>query len=348
VTQPREPKPKPPDPGESRELPLPEGRRVIRGDLSRLLGRSWGQTLTGLVLLASAGVDVATFYQVMVVAMDAPEALVWTAVVGFTAVALWLAHTLGMLVRDARGPGRSVKADPAVRLYFGVWATLGLTAFVVRWYINASDPNVSGSTIVVDGRPVASDYGALATSQFLSALLFLVLYVATGLVSARVGFKRPNVASDRWKLAERKMTAASETYADLQSSLTHAEELRKFIDQERERREQEWKDLDAQSEDALTTLEEEAELWISQRPRPAPAQEPPPTQEPTSEPEASPCQEPPPAQDPLSTQEPTSAQEPPPVQEPSPVQEPLPPTRPWVRTWLLIRNWVLRRENRRE
>src|SRR5262249_26828705 len=86
----------PVDPGPTRLLPLvPPGLRVIHGNLSQVLGRSWGQALAWVVLLAAAGVDIATFYQVLVLVMNVPAPVVWGAVVGFTAVALALAHQAG-------------------------------------------------------------------------------------------------------------------------------------------------------------------------------------------------------------------------------------------------------------
>lgn len=224
MTQPRVPRPpEPVDPGGPgrRPLLLP-GRRIILGDPSQVLGRSWGQLVAWLVLVAGAGVDVATFYQVLILVMNAPEEVVWGAVIGFTAIALALAHRVGTLAGDAANPRNMVGAKVTAWVCFAIWLTLGITGFLVRLLIQGADAG-GGSMFMVDGQPV--DVRSETTSQYLSALLFLVLYLATGMVSGLAGYIRPNPAARLWKRALRKRTRASRRYADSQSRLATARKL---------------------------------------------------------------------------------------------------------------------------
>ena len=70
-------------------------RRIVHGDISQIAGRSWTHGLFWLVLLAAGGVDVVTFYQVLILVLNVPPLMVTIAVVGFASVALTLAHYAG-------------------------------------------------------------------------------------------------------------------------------------------------------------------------------------------------------------------------------------------------------------
>lgn len=246
-----------PDPGMDRWLPLRRSGRVIRGDLTELLGLSWGHIGAWLVLAVAAGVDVVTFKPVLDIALRQEELLSWVAAVGFTAVALALAHHVGIQYRDATSPGSFPGAMAAARLCFGIWLSLGVVAFVVRWVAPSS--GAGKSVIQTDIGQAPAD--PLATSQFLAALLFLVLYVATGTVSGLAGRARPAPAARRFRRARRVRRRSSRRYADLQAALAEAQELQKAIAEERGRQ----REVAQLREAAVTSLQQYARLLLRRR-----------------------------------------------------------------------------------
>src|SRR6476619_4059373 len=83
------------------------GRGTVHGDLSQMAAPT---RMSGLlyyaVLLVAAGIDIATFYQVLALVMrNVPDEVVWLGVVGFTVTALSLAHTIGVRVRERAAAG---------------------------------------------------------------------------------------------------------------------------------------------------------------------------------------------------------------------------------------------------
>src|SRR4029453_1646695 len=72
---------------------------TLHGDLSQMTQRPLNGTLYLGVLVVAAGIDIATFYQVLALVMkNVPDEVVWLGVVGFTATALALAHTIGVRI----------------------------------------------------------------------------------------------------------------------------------------------------------------------------------------------------------------------------------------------------------
>jgi hypothetical protein len=242
---------------------LRPGPRIILGDPSQLLGWSWGQVVAWVVLLAAAGVDVAMFYQVLVLVMNAPEPVVWGAVVGFTAVALALAHRAGTQAREATNPRNEAGARLTASMCFTIWLVLGITAFIVRYMVQAAGDG-GGSVFIVDGQqqPIGAD--SQTTSQHLSALLFLVLYLATGMVSGLAGWLRPNPAARKWKKALRKRSRASRRVADSDEKLAFARQLAASIASQRERRMAVWADAQRRCNSATVQLKAEARLMIEE------------------------------------------------------------------------------------
>ena len=271
MTQPRVPRePEPPDPdGRRRPSLLRSGQRVILGDLTQMMGPSWGHRAAWVVLLAAAGVDVATFYQVLVLVMNAPEPVVWGAVIGFTLVALALAHRAGTQAREAVNPRNVVGAKVTALMCIGIWLLLGITAFIVRYVIQAADDG-NTSTFIVDGQAQNVGGDSEATAQHLSALLFLVLYLATGMVSSLAGWLRPNPAARMWKRAERKRTKAARRYARSEERLAYARRLSGAISEERQRLVSDWEEAQQQCDHAAVRLRDEAWLMIEARRGPPP------------------------------------------------------------------------------
>lgn len=239
MTQPRHAAKPEPDPGDDLKLPRKSGRRVIHGDLSQLIAHPLSEAGLWLVLLAAAFVDVATFHQVLLLVMtNATTGIVWGVVIGFVAVALALAHYVGGRARLSLTPSRATVSTLGAGLIawicFGIWSTLGLIAFLVRLLIDDASQG-GGSTFVIDGQAV--DVGAAdhAKTRILSALLFLVLYLATGALSALTGYTR-QIAARRWGRVDRRRRRAARRAASAHSDLVLAEQLLDAIAAEKQRR----------------------------------------------------------------------------------------------------------------
>jgi hypothetical protein len=118
-----------------------------------------------LALVVAAAADLAAFYQIIAIATATEVWAIWLIIAGCTAMAVLLAHFVGTLLKDRihdGGEGRPVLAYCAL----AVWVALGLTAFVVR----------------IANTPEAAPDEKLPPT-FPQALLFLALYLATGVVA---------------------------------------------------------------------------------------------------------------------------------------------------------------------
>jgi hypothetical protein len=145
-------------------------------DPSLLAGRS-GASLFYLVAVALAAVaDFAAFYQVMErVLRNLSNQWLIVLVIGFTAMALTLAHYLGVFLRDRQAGARWHHPIllPACAV---LWTALGVMAFWVRWKVSGDS---QGSTL-----PSASDTLTVPQANFQSTLpgaaMFAAFYFATG------------------------------------------------------------------------------------------------------------------------------------------------------------------------
>jgi hypothetical protein len=145
-------------------------------DPTLLAGRS-GASLFYLVAVLLAGVaDFTAFYQVMqLVLRNLANQWLIVLVIGFTAMALTLAHYIGVFLRDRQAGARW--HHPALLPVCAVlWVALGVMAFWVRW-------KVSGST-AGPALPTANGTLAVPGSNFQSTLpgaaMFGAFYFATG------------------------------------------------------------------------------------------------------------------------------------------------------------------------
>jgi hypothetical protein len=234
---------------------------IINGDLPQIAGRSWTHALFWLVLLAAAGVDVVTFYQVLVLVMDVPVQLVTISVVGFAVVALTLAHYAGSQARAAINH-RNVTGSRTVALTLGItWAALGAAAFIVRLVLEPSGASAGSSTFTTDSGPLNDpSAGGPSAEQYLPALLFLVLYVATGLVSGLAGYLRQEPAARQYVRAVERRTRAAEKYAEASWDHVQAEQVWTAIDRARDRRVAAMRHMDRQFEATVCRLRAEAQL----------------------------------------------------------------------------------------
>src|SRR5262249_45111706 len=134
-------------------------------------------------------------------------------------------------------------------------------------------------TFNVDGQAQSVDLTGQTMSQHLAALLFLVLYLATGMIAGLAGFHQPNPAARLWRRALRKRSRASRRYAETQSHLATALQLAASIRSERERRTTAWTVAQPQIGSAAIRLKQEALGMIDAARKP-----PPPTGVPLTEP----------------------------------------------------------------
>ncbi|HYS40533.1 MAG TPA: hypothetical protein VEO01_33375 [Pseudonocardiaceae bacterium] len=244
---------------------------VLAGNLSLIAGRSWRHRLFWLVILVAAGVDIVTFYQVLVLVLNVSDQLVWVAVAGFTVVALTLAHYVGLGAKQSIRP-RIRGAATSAWICLGVWLALGAFAFVVRWEISPQSASVAyggdGSALPDFGQSV--DLGA----QRLAALLFLGLYFGTGVVSALGGFFRHEPAIKEYTRALSKRTTVARRQASTGALLMSAKRTLEAVQQERERSQRAWDEIDQQGRDGTEQLRQEARLKLLKRRRSWPSAPP--------------------------------------------------------------------------
>lgn len=236
--------------------------RVIHGNLAQIAGQPWTHALFWFVLIAAAGVDVVTFHQVLLLAMNETEVFLWAAVVGFTVVALTLAHYMGVQARHATNPRNVAGARVIGWICLGVWLLLGVTAFWFR-YIVAQPVDSGASMFVVDGaeQTSASATGG-AQAQHMSAVLFLTLYIGTGTISGLAGFVRHNVDAKQYNRAVSRRTQVARRHAHSKSVLASARQLWEAINRVRDRRNEQWANVEAQCSDAARRLKQEARLYL--------------------------------------------------------------------------------------
>ncbi|HEY7222098.1 MAG TPA: hypothetical protein VH561_00520 [Micromonosporaceae bacterium] len=239
------------------------GRGTVHGDLSQMAAPS---RMNGLlyyaVLSVAAGIDIATFYQVLALVMrNVPAQVVWLGVVGFTVTALALAHTMGVRVRDRIDNGGRALGSASVWLLFMIWLFVGATAFIVR--LTASPPQFSGgTTIIEEGQPINPTNPATNDAR-LAALLFLALYFATGTVAAVAGFLRHNSAAKQYAATLRTRASVAKDVAASAADLALARQTLVALDEERRRREEGWVKAQEEWQAIARRLKQEARLRLA-------------------------------------------------------------------------------------
>ncbi len=214
-------------------------------DGTLLAGRPRGAYLHVLALLLAAGADLGAFVQVVELVLPDQDWLDWLVVAGLTAVVLYMAHMIGVMLREARAAQPSDGGIPGriggwLGRRFGtfvclvVWLALGLMAFWVRLTvplpgteqlgggggiggggIGSGGVGSGGSAIGSGGIGGGSAASGTATSSHTlqSAALFLSLYLATGLVAAVGAYFAHNPYRGRYAAAIRAYRKASERAA---------------------------------------------------------------------------------------------------------------------------------------
>jgi hypothetical protein len=130
-----------------------------------------------LIALLIAGVaDFIAFYQVLqLVLRNLGNDYLLVLVIGFTAIALFLAHNLGVLLRDRQAGARW--HHPALLPGCAVfWIALGLVAFWVRWKVSGS---IAAPVLPTSGGTLTVPQPTLQRT-LPGAAMFLAFYLATG------------------------------------------------------------------------------------------------------------------------------------------------------------------------
>lgn len=238
------------------------GRGTVHGDLSQMAS---SPRISGVlyyaVLTVAAGIDIATFYQVLALVMrNVPDEVVWLGVVGFTVTALALAHTMGVRARERVDDGKQVLGSASVWLLFVIWLFVGGTAFIVR--LTAAPPQVSGGTTIIEEGQVFTNT-APTEDALLAALLFLALYFATGTVAGVAGYLRHNSAAKRYEATMRNRSDVARIAAASAADLALARQTLVALEEERRRREEGWVKAQEEWQAIARRLKQEARLRLA-------------------------------------------------------------------------------------
>jgi hypothetical protein len=198
-------------------------------DGALLAGRPRGAFLHGLVLLLAAGADLGAFVQVVELVLPQRDWVVWLVISGLTAVVLYIAHLIGVLLREAHAGIRSsygltshlgalLGRRLAAFICIVIWLALGLMAFWVRLTVPLVESVQLGGGGGIGsggiGSGAATSGGTTTPSHSLQgAAIFLGLYLATGVVAAVGGYTTHNPYRGRYAAAVRAYRKASERAA---------------------------------------------------------------------------------------------------------------------------------------
>jgi hypothetical protein len=205
-------------------------------DGTLLAGRPYGTYLHVLALVLAAAADIGAFVQVVeLVLPNQSDQVIWMVITGLTVVVLYIAHTIGVLLREARArePGTRGLARissrlgqrAAIVLCAAVWLAVGLMAFWVRKTVPLPiTPTLGGGGIGTGGASAGIGIGGIGTSAAATstastahtlqgAAIFLSLYLATGVVAAAGAYFSHNPYRGRYAAAIRAYQKASERAA---------------------------------------------------------------------------------------------------------------------------------------
>jgi hypothetical protein len=202
-------------------------------DATLLGGRPRSTYVHMLVLLIAAGADIGAFTQVVERAMpDQTDLMVYLVVGGLAAVVLYIAHMVGVMLRGARAtyPHRGehgarlrsrIGSGMALAGCTVAWGALGYLAYWVRTHV----PPPAAVQITVGSIGGGSAPSGTSTDPHAAqaALLFLGLYVATGIVAALGAYFTHNPYRGRYVAALRAYRKAAERAAASANQLGRAE-----------------------------------------------------------------------------------------------------------------------------
>ena len=215
-------------------------------DGTLLAGRPRSAYVHALVLLLAAGADLGAFVQVVELVLPQQDWVIWLVVGGLTAVVLYIAHTVGVMLREARARSSAARGLARLRSWLGqrlgafvctvIWLALGLMAFWVRLTVPLTGTVQLGSGGIGSGGigsggigsggigsggigsggigSGATTSGTTTGSHTLQgAAIFLGLYIATGIVAAVGAYFTHNPYRGRYVATLRAYRKASERAA---------------------------------------------------------------------------------------------------------------------------------------
>ncbi|RDI24507.1 hypothetical protein [Lentzea flaviverrucosa] len=239
----------------------PLRRRIpIHGDPSLIAGHSpWSTGIYYFVLLAAMGVDLVTFHQVLLPALDESEEMLWVVVTGFTVICIAMSHTFGQQAKKAVSTRHAAGSRTTAWVNLLAWVALGAAAFAFRWEYSSLD---IGTAFVVDGVEQTGMSDAALHEQHLAAWLFLALYVSTGVVSGGAGFLRHQPEVSRYNRALSLRTKAAAKHSRLESNLHGSTKLAATVDKARLEHAQAWESLQVRCIAAADRVKREIQLKL--------------------------------------------------------------------------------------
>jgi hypothetical protein len=215
------------DPADARRVP--HWQEPGFRDPALLGGRPRGAYVHVIALLLAAGADLGAFTQVVELALpEQSNLIIYLVVGGLTAVVLYIAHMIGVMLREAKAryaPG--VRSGLRLRSWLAiratvigcavVWAAVGLLAYWVRTTVPLIGTTQLGGGIGAGvGSGIGGGSAAPGTSgayNAQSAAIFLGLYLCTGIVAAVGAYFSHNPYRGRYMTAMRAYRKASERAA---------------------------------------------------------------------------------------------------------------------------------------
>ncbi|MGH3277504.1 MAG: hypothetical protein ACRDNZ_24665 [Streptosporangiaceae bacterium] len=183
------------DPQDARRVPR-WGEPGFR-DGTLLAGRPHSTFVHVLALTLAAAADVGGFTQTVQLVLPQSGWVALLVVIGLTAVVLYIAHSVGVMLREARAASsRSADGSQRTGRRIGralaalgctlVWLGIGGLAFWVRWTVPLPVPPQVGCGQTIGSGPGSGCASAASGNShpLQAAAIFLGLYLATGTVAA--------------------------------------------------------------------------------------------------------------------------------------------------------------------
>jgi hypothetical protein len=178
-------------------LDAADWRAADHADAALIAGSPRGHHLHVVALTVAAGADVGAFYQIIARTLQTSMVTIWLVVLGFSATVLYLAHISGVMLRDVKAKARWI-GTKAITLAATAWLLLGSAAFMVRLLLPPE------SSIPVLSVTLPNDQAAASVKDNLpAALIFLSLYIGTGLVAATGAYLTHNPLRAAFAKAQR-------------------------------------------------------------------------------------------------------------------------------------------------
>ena len=194
-------------------------------DGTLLAGRPRSAYLHAFALLLAAGADIGAFAQTVELVLPQTDWMVWIVVSGLTAVVLYIAHMIGVMLREANAARKGAEGHThkgtarvwrgaAILVCSATWLAVGLLAFWVRYTVPlVGTVQLGGSGIGSGGigSGGAATSGATEAGKPLqAAAIFFGLYLATGIAAIVGAYFTHNPFRGRYAAALRAYCKASE------------------------------------------------------------------------------------------------------------------------------------------